>query len=399
MDNDQIKIFEDYLTVSELTVQIKSTLEEGFAEISLIGEISNFKAHSSGHWYFTLKDANAQISSVMWRGMNNYVFFTPQNGMKIVVKGRLSVYPPRGNYQIDVRSMKPAGEGELQAAFERLKRQLSDEGVFDEVHKKPIPKFPQKIGIVTGHEAAALRDLLSVAERRYPIVELVIAASKVQGEGAAEDVVKNINKLNKIENLDLIIVARGGGSLEDLWAFNEEIVAREIFNSRLPVITGVGHEIDYTIADFVSDLRAPTPSAAMELATPNVNEIFAFISDFSYTTTQKILNQISSQRNYVHQILNSYGFRSSLDLVKNRSQFLDNVIYRIENRITNIIIEKKNKIDLFDQKIRANDINKIMKKGFTLVKQNGKIVKESKLLDTENTFEIKFYDNEIEIKK
>ena len=399
MDNDQIKIFEDYLTVSELTVQIKSTLEEGFSEISLIGEISNFKAHSSGHWYFTLKDANAQISAVMWRGMNNYVFFTPQNGMKIIVKGRLTVYPPRGNYQIEVRSMKPAGEGELQAAFERLKRKLSEEGLFDEDHKRAIPKFPEKIGIITGHEAAALRDLLSVAERRYPLVELIIAPTKVQGDGAAEDVVRNINKLNKIKDLDLIIVARGGGSLEDLWAFNEEIVARAIFDSRLPVITGVGHEIDYTIADFVSDLRAPTPSAAMELATPNINEIFAFISDFSYTTTQKILNQISAQRNYVHQILNSYGFRSSLDLIRNNSQYLDNVVYRIENRISNIIIGKRNKIDLFDQKIRANDINKIMRKGFTLIKQNDKIVKESKYLDTEKSFAIKFSDKEIEIKK
>ncbi len=399
MDNDQIKIFEDYLTVSELTVQIKSTLEEGFSEISLIGEISNFKAHSSGHWYFTLKDANAQISAVMWRGMNNYVFFTPQNGMKIIVKGRLTVYPPRGNYQIEVRSMKPAGEGELQAAFERLKRKLSEEGLFDEDHKRAIPKFPEKIGIITGHEAAALRDLLSVAERRYLLVELIIALKKVKGDGAAEDVVRNINKLNKIKDLDLIIVARGGGSLEDLWAFNEEIVARAIFDSRLPVITGVGHEIDYTIADFVSDLRAPTPSAAMELATPNINEIFAFISDFSYTTTQKILNQISAQRNYVHQILNSYGFRSSLDLIRNNSQYLDNVVYRIENRISNIIIGKRNKIDLFDQKIRANDINKIMRKGFTLIKQNDKIVKESKYLDTEKSFAIKFSDKEIEIKK
>jgi exodeoxyribonuclease VII large subunit len=399
VDENQIKIFEDYLTVSELTVQIKSTLEEEFSEISLIGEISNFKAHSSGHWYFTLKDANAQISAVMWRGMNNYVFFTPQNGMKIIVKGRLTVYPPRGNYQIEVRSMKPAGEGELQAAFERLKRKLFEEGLFDEHHKRAVPEFPGKIGIVTGHEAAALRDLLSVAERRYPLVELIIAPAKVQGEGAAEDIVENIDKLNKIKELDLIIVARGGGSLEDLWAFNEEIVARAIFNSRLPVITGVGHEVDYTIADFVSDLRAPTPTAAMELATPNINEIFAFISDFSYNMTRKILNQISAHGNDVRQILNSYGFRSSLDLIKNKSQYLDNVIYKIENRISNIIFEKRNKITLFDQKVRANDINKIMLKGFTLIKQNNKIVKESSMLDTNNSFAIKFYDKEIEIRK
>lgn len=238
-------------TVSELTQSIKFVLESAFENISVEGEISNFRSHISGHWYFNLKDENAVINCTMWRGLNNYVFFTPQDGMKVVVTGRITVYPPRGNYQIDVRSMKPAGEGELQAAFERLKQKLKAEGLFDEERKRNIPFFPNKIGIVTAIDGAAIRDMISVAERRFPLVELIIVPTKVQGSGAAEDIVDSLNKLNKLKDIDVIIVARGGGSIEDLWAFNEEIVARAIYKSRVPVITGIGHEIDFTIADFV----------------------------------------------------------------------------------------------------------------------------------------------------
>lgn len=286
----------DILTVSELTTSIKSTLEENFNDLNLVGEISNYKAHPSGHWYFTLKDSGAQISATMWKGVNSSVFFTPQDGMKIIVKGRITVYPPRGNYQIDVRSMKPAGEGELQAAFERLKRKLSDEGLFDVKYKKEISKFSQKIGIVTGSSTAALKDMISVAERRFPLVELVIAPARVQGEGAAEEIVQSIKSLNKQDDIDLIIIARGGGSLEDLWAFNEEIVARAIFNSRIPIISGVGHEVDFTIADFVADLRAPTPTAAMELATPDKTDIFAFINEFFYYSSGSLSDKIKKEK-------------------------------------------------------------------------------------------------------
>ncbi len=274
------------LTVSELTKQIKQTLEDGFSQISVEGEISNFKAHVSGHWYFNLKDANAVISCTMWKGLNSYVFFTPQDGMKIIVNGKISVYPPRGSYQIDVKSMKPAGVGELQAAFEKLKQKLSDEGLFDKEHKKEIPLFPEKIGIVTAIDGAAFRDMISVAKRRYPLAELIIAPSKVQGSGAAETIVESLERLNERDDIGVIILGRGGGSIEDLWAFNEEIVARAVYKSKIPVIAGIGHEIDFTIADFVADLRAPTPSAAMEIATPNMQEIIAFINEFSYNSTQ-----------------------------------------------------------------------------------------------------------------
>ena len=193
------------LTVSELTNQIKSSLEENFSYVSVIGEISNFKPHVSGHWYFSVKDSNAVLSCTMWKGYNNFVFFTPQDGMKVIVNGKITVYPPRGNYQLDVRSMKPAGAGELQAAFELLKQKLADEGLFDEEHKKPIPQFPSKIGIVTAEDSAAFRDMVSVAERRYPLVELIVVPARVQGSGAAESIVQSLRLLNKSGEVDVII--------------------------------------------------------------------------------------------------------------------------------------------------------------------------------------------------
>ena len=387
----------DILTVSELTSSIKITLEENFSEITLVGEISNFKAHVSGHWYFTLKDSGAQISATMWKGMNSYVFFTPQDGMKIIVKGRITVYPPRGNYQIDVRSMKPAGEGELQAAFEKLKRKLSDEGLFDVQHKKSISKFSQKIGIVTGSSTAALKDMISVAERRFPLVELVIAPARVQGEGAAEEIVESIKLLNKQQDIDLIIIARGGGSLEDLWPFNEEIVARAIFDSQIPIISGVGHEVDYTIADFVADLRAPTPTAAMELATPDKNEIFAFINDFFYYSSGNLSDKITKEKKEIGQILNSYGFRSPQNNVRNKSQFLDNLIYRIQNSADKKVTFERNRLDLINSTLKSNNVDNILKKGFVLVKQNGNFVKRESEFKKEKSYSLKFYDNEIKL--
>lgn len=386
------------LSVSEITNLIKATLEESYSEINVIGEISNFKAHVSGHWYFTLKDANAQISCTMWRGLNSYVFFTPQDGMKVIVSGRITVYPPRGNYQIEVRSMKPAGIGELQAAFEKLKQKLSAEGLFDAEHKKPIPKFPKKIGIVTAIDGAAFQDMKSIAARRYPLVELVIAPCRVQGEGAALEIVESIRLLNQCDDIDTIIVGRGGGSLEDLWPFNEEIVARAIFDSRIPVISAVGHEIDFTIADFVADLRAPTPSAAMELATPNIDELFAFINDFSYYFTENMYDIISNYRSEINQIISSYGFRLPIDNIKNKIQFLDNVLFRFQTLIDNKLSFERNRLALVDSKLQSYDIQNVLKRGFAIVKQNGKIVQRLTELSLQSSIDLKFYDGEVRIK-
>ncbi len=389
---------EAVLSVSEITGLIKQTLEESFSEVNVIGEISNFKAHVSGHWYFTLKDSNAQISCTMWRGVNNYVFFTPQDGMKVIIGGRITVYPPRGNYQIDVRSMKPAGVGELQAAFEKLKQKLSAEGLFDAQFKKPIPKFPQKIGVVTAIDGAAFQDMKSIAARRYPLVELIIAKSKVQGEDAAAEIAKNIKLLNQQKDIDLIIIGRGGGSLEDLWAFNEEVVARAIFDSRIPIISAVGHEIDYTISDFVADLRAATPSAAMELATPDKDELFAFISEFSYYFPEKMLEIISNYKEEINQSVSSYGFRLPQDLISSKSQQLDNLIYRFQNNYESKLTAVKNRLQLLDSKVESHNIDNVLKKGFAIVTQDKNFVTRKKNLLHEKSFEIKFFDGEVKIK-
>jgi exodeoxyribonuclease VII large subunit len=388
---------ETLFSVSDITGLIKQALEEEFSDVNVIGEISNFKAHVSGHWYFTLKDSNAQISCTMWRGLNNYVFFTPQDGMKIIVSGRLTVYPPRGGYQIDVRSMKPAGIGELQAAFEKLKQKLSDEGLFDHEHKKQIPAFPKKIGIVTAIDGAAFQDMKNIAARRYPLVELVIASSKVQGEGAADEIVQNINLLNKQKDIDLIIVGRGGGSLEDLWAFNEEIVARAIYNSEIPIICGIGHEVDFTISDFVADLRAPTPSAAMELATPNIDELFGYINDFSYYSSQRISETISNYYDEINSILSSYGFRLPQDIIKSKFQLLDSVLYRFSNSVEVKLSHKKNSLLLLESRINSYSIEDVLKRGFIFVKQDEAIVSRKNNFKSDNSFIMHFYDGEVKI--
>jgi exodeoxyribonuclease VII large subunit len=385
------------LTVSQISGQIKNLIETNFDQVVVVGEISNFKAHSSGHWYFTLKDENAQINCTMWKGVNSFVFFTPQDGLKIVVTGKISVYPPRGNYQIDVRSMKPAGEGELQAAFERLKRKLSDEGLFDVEHKMPVTKLPEKIGIVTAGDSAAFKDIVNIAERRFPLVELVLRSSKVQGEGAAGEIAAAINELNKTD-VDTIIIARGGGSLEDLWAFNEEIVARAIFDSTIPIISGVGHEIDYTIADFVADLRAPTPSAAIELATPNTREIITYIIDFENESFKVLNYRISDASEEVDSILNSYSFRIPAGLIGTKSQQLDNIFFRFDTALKSVLKQYKNQVVLLSKILGNFDVKKTLQRGFALVKQNELLIKRSNDLNIDKNIIIKFFDGEVEIR-
>jgi exodeoxyribonuclease VII large subunit len=387
------------LTVSEITKEIRSTLEDSFSQVSVIGEISNFKAHYSGHWYFNLKDENAVINCTMWKGLNNFVFFTPQDGIKVIVTGRITVYPPRGNYQIDVRSMKPAGIGELQAAFEKLKQKLSDEGLFDDQYKKEIPAIAKRIGIITAIDGAAIKDLISVAERRFPLVELIISPAKVQGSGAAKSIVQCIHQLNALKNIDVIILARGGGSIEDLWAFNEEIVARAVFKSGIPIISGVGHETDFTIADFVADLRAPTPSVAMELATPDKQDFFAFLGDFLYNASENIGELIDSKKEIINQILASYGFRFLLDRIRNNFQKLDGLIVKNSQSIERKTLILQNQISLLNKTVESNNIEKSLKKGFVLIKQNDKFISRQIYFDENLPATIKFFDGEIKVKK
>ena len=383
------------LTVSELTKEIRRTLEESFEKVSVIGEISNFKSHISGHWYFSLKDSGAVINCTMWKGFNQHVFFTPQDGLKIIVNGKLTVYPPRGSYQLDIRSMKPAGLGELQEAFERLKKKLDAEGLFDEKFKKPIPVFPKRIGIVTAIDGAAFRDLVSVAKRRYPLVELVIAPARVQGSGAAQSIVNSIKLLNKIEGMDVIIVGRGGGSIEDLWAFNEEIVARAIFNSKVPIISGVGHEVDFTIADYVADLRAPTPSVAMELATPDTEEIENYIKEFLSKSIKIIDEQIEEKNEDILSLIKSYGFRLPLEIVNSKSQQVDNSISRILKNIERFFLVYDKRTSLLAKSLETYDIQRSLKRGFVLVKQNSKFVTRAAKFNNEKKAFLKFFDGEV----
>jgi exodeoxyribonuclease VII large subunit len=261
------------LTVSQLTTEIKSLLERNFIHVWVEGEISNLRLPGSGHFYFTLKDDAAQIRGVMFRLQNRLLKFEPKEGLQVVCYGRITVYEPRGEYQVVVDHMEPKGLGALQLAFEQLKEKLACEGLFDPARKKPIPQLPQKIGIVTSPTGAAIRDILRIIDRRFANLHILLYPVRVQGTGAAQEIAQGIQALNEISGLDVLIVGRGGGSLEDLWAFNEEVVARAISASRIPVISAVGHEIDFTIADFVADLRASTPSAAAELVVRNKVEL------------------------------------------------------------------------------------------------------------------------------
>lgn len=386
------------LTVSEITREIKQILEDGFSNVSIIGEISGFKAHVSGHWYFNLKDSNAVISCTMWKGMNSYVFFKPQDGMKVIVGGKITVYPPRGNYQVDIRSMRPAGAGELQAAFELLKQKLSAEGLFDQKYKKQIPVLSKRIGIITAIDGAAFQDMKSVAERRFPLVEIYVCPTRVQGSGAAEIIAENIEVLNKYKDIDVIILARGGGSIEDLWAFNEEIVARAIFKSRIPIVTGIGHEVDFTIADFVADLRAPTPSAAMELLTPDKNDIISIIKEFDDNSLQQLEKIFRSKKDKVHSALSSYGFRTPAGILRRRAQEVDNILYKIMQCSEKNILIKNNRLSLLVKSLESHDIQRTLKKGFVLVKQDSKFITRSENLNKEIKTLLKFYDGEVSVK-
>ncbi|MDC0205790.1 exodeoxyribonuclease VII large subunit [Nitrospinae bacterium] len=285
--------------VSELTRDIKAIMEAAFDSVWVEGEISNFNTAVSGHSYFDLKDKNSLIRCVLWKGQRPEIKFQPEDGDKVLLFGRITIYGARGNYQIVTESMEPRGLGALQKAFEQLKIKLEKEGLFDEDKKKSLPEFPWKIGIVTSSTGAAVRDILNIIRRRNPKVSVLLCPAKVQGEGAAEEIATGIKELNKRKDIEVIIVGRGGGSLEDLWAFNEELVARAITASCIPVVSAVGHEIDFTISDFVADLRAPTPSAAAELTVPLLHDTIQDIK----TLNETLINTMQQKLRYYYDFL------------------------------------------------------------------------------------------------
>lgn len=290
---------EDIYTVSRLNNEVKSILEECFPYIWVEGEISNFAAPHSGHFYFSLKDATAQVRCAMFRSNQRKLNFTPKDGLHVMIKARVSLYENRGEYQLIAEAMEERGEGKLRREFELLKKKLEAAGLFAESHKKPLPPYPTKIGVITSATGAAIRDILTVLKRRYPCVPVIIYPTLVQGTTAAPTIVKAIATANQRQECDVLILSRGGGSLEDLWPFNEEIVAHAIYKSDIPIISGIGHEVDFTIADFVADVRAPTPSAAAEIATPDRMELLAILARQTHQLSRQMHNKISHSQQQI----------------------------------------------------------------------------------------------------
>ncbi len=326
----RVDIFEQrkIYTVYELTSEIKRAVET-FGILWIQGEISNFKHHTSGHMYFSLKDDRAQIRAAFFRNSNYYLKFRPEDGLEVLVRGRLSVYEPRGDYQVIVDYMEPKGLGSLQLAFEQLKEKLRKEGLFDEAHKVQLPLLPQKIGVVTSPTGAAIQDMLRVLQRRNASLHVLIYPARVQGNGAAEEIAEGIRYFNTRDDVDVIIVGRGGGSIEDLWAFNEEVVARAIYASRVPTVSAVGHEVDFTIADFVADLRAPTPSAAAEMVSGAREELLATVNAQSGRLVQAVRLLLERRRSTLERLARNRAFNIAPNKIRDLQQSFDEATLRM----------------------------------------------------------------------
>lgn len=370
----------NFYTVSQLNTLVRELLEVNFPEIWVEGEISNFRKYPSGHLYFTLKDESSEISAVMFNQLSLYLDFQPEDGMNVLALGTVTVYGPRGKYQLEVRRMKPAGLGKLQLAFEKLKERLKAEGLFEEIRKRPIPALPERIGIVTSAEGAAIRDIVSIISRRYPLVEMLIFPVKVQGEGAEQEIAHGIELANlyHVQNgkIDVLIVGRGGGSLEDLWAFNEEVVARAIFHSKIPVISAVGHEIDVTISDFVADLRAPTPSAAAELVVPHRDEIAGRLRELLKQLTDGQHARLENLQMRLQMLMSSYAFRRPLRRLSEYRQTLDHVtglllrVYRMRERAL------RERLGALLGRLAAVSPVAVLRRGYSVVESKaGRVVK------------------------
>lgn len=357
----EVKIEKHIYSVSEITRYIKTVLEDTFSAVWVEGEVSNFIQHTSGHMYFSLKDESSLLSCVIFKRTNQNLKFRMENGLKVIAFGKVSVYDKRGQYQLYVDGIEPKGIGSLQLAFEQLKKQLEKEGLFDKARKRPIPYLPYGIGVVTSPTGAAIRDILNVTGRRFQNVDLIISPVRVQGKGAASEIAGAIEDFNRFKKVDVIIIARGGGSLEDLWAFNEEVVARAISKSKIPIISGVGHDTDWTIADFVSDFRAPTPSAAAELVIPRKEDLEKSIKDL---TTR--LKQIPAE------ILQQY------------QQELDDLIKDLALRMDRLVEITKSKLENLWGRLDALSPFAVLERGYSITTKlsDGKVLKDIKSLKT-----------------
>ena len=430
-----------YYSITALNRAIKNMFDSKpeLNNVFIKGEISNFKHHTRGHLYFTLKDENSRIAAVMFAGPATKLKFEPEDGMKVLVSGRVTVYEQTGGYQIYVEQMDLDGIGNLYLEYEKLKKKLEQEGLFSLEHKRPIPKYPKRIGIITAPTGAAIRDILSTIKRRYPICETILFPALVQGTGAKESIVEQLTKAQEFD-LDVIICGRGGGSIEDLWAFNEEIVARAIYASKIPIISAVGHEIDFTIADFVADLRAPTPTGAAEMAVPNLVDLKTLLEQYKIRINENIKGIINYNTKRLDSIRESYILKNPLALYEVKEQKLDTFIDRLngymntllndyqvrlnnikssyvlknplatyevkKERITNlenilnkIIINKidinKHKYEVMINKLELLNPLNILSKGYSLVTIDGIVVKDTKKIKIEDTINIRMHEGNI----
>lgn len=410
----------NYITVTQLTKYIKYKIDndQNLMKIYLKGEISNFKAHTRGHMYFTIKDENTRINAIMFSTHASKLKITPVDGMKVLVSGRVSVYESTGSYQIYVDSLEEDGLGNLYVAFEQLKKKLELEGLFDQEKKKPIPKIPSRIGIITAPTGAAIKDILSTLKRRWPIAETILFPSLVQGAEAASDIVRNI-ELSKNYDLDVLIVGRGGGSIEDMWCFNEEIVARAIYELEVPVISAVGHEIDFTISDFVADLRAPTPTGAAEMAVPNINDVFNYLKQLEIRTINSINNIIKINKETLNKISESYVLKNPMTIYQIKEEKFDNLFERLLNSYKNIISDNRNKIVLLTNNLNNGIINNLnnnknkyiniisklevlnplntIKRGYSIAKKEGKVITSKNDVQKHDLLELELSDGSINV--
>ncbi len=389
------------LTVTQVNTYIKALLDEipHIKNIYICGEISNFKHYyNSGHMYFTLKDEKSQLKAVMFSSDNYRLKFQPENGMKVVCFGQVGVYERDGVYQLYCRDMQPQGIGSLTVAFEQLKEQLQGEGLFDECHKKPICKYPKKIGVATSKMGAAVEDIKNVISRRYPLCEIVIVPTTVQGDAASEDIVKSIEFLDKIGDIDTIIVGRGGGSLEDLWAFNTEAVARAVYNCKTPIISAVGHETDYTICDFVADLRAPTPSAAAELATTDIKELYLEINNFGVSMEKALDYKLANLETRLKAIEKAACFSSKTAFYDNAIKTFDDYRDKLVNSLKNIINKKSAALSVNAGKLDTLSPLSVLSRGYAIATKDETVIKSVKNINVNDSLKLTLADGNLDVK-
>jgi exodeoxyribonuclease VII, large subunit len=366
-------------TVSELTKYIRAIVEESFPGILVEGEISNFIAHSSGHMYFSLRDAGATLKCAFFKHANQKLKFKPKDGMKVIVRGSVSVYEARGDYQLIVEDVEPKGIGALQLQFQQLKEKLQKEGLFDDKYKVPLPFLPSRIGVVTSPTGAVIQDIINVTRRRFANIEIIINPVKVQGADAKDEIAAAIKQFNELKNIDVMIVGRGGGSLEDLWPFNEEVVARAIFASKIPVISAVGHEVDFTIADFVADLRAPTPSAAAELVIPRKEDLIDLISAASGRLNNAISGKLDMLKERLDNLKESYILRQPMNYITQSQQRIDDLMKDMSVSMGHMIDISGERFGRIIGQLEALSPISILKRGYSITTKlpDGAIVKDA----------------------